>query len=72
MKKLTIILMASMLFAACGGGNDNKTAAAPDPYDASKKTENGNMISECIKKGELVPDDLIMSIIENRIKQTDC
>ena len=42
MKKLTIILMASMLFAACGGGNDNKTAAAPDPYDASKKTENGN------------------------------
>jgi len=40
--------------------------------EISKKTERGNIISESIKKGELVPDDLIMSIIENRIKQTDC
>ena len=40
--------------------------------EISKKTENGNRISECIKWGDLVPDDLIMNIIENRIKQTDC
>jgi len=40
--------------------------------EISKKTERGVIISESIKKGELVPDDLIMSIIETRIKQTDC
>lgn len=40
--------------------------------EISKKTDNGNLIQDCIHKGELVPDDLIMSIIENRIKQTDC
>ncbi len=33
--------------------------------EISKKTERGQIISENIKKGELVPDDLIMSIIEN-------
>ena len=36
--------------------------------EISKKTERGNIISDAIKKGELVPDDVIMSIIENRIK----
>lgn len=40
--------------------------------EISKKTERGQIISESIKKGELVPDDLIMSIIENWIKKTDC
>jgi len=40
--------------------------------EISKKTERGNIISDAIKKGELVPDDVIMSIIENWIKQTDC
>lgn len=41
MKKLATMLSAAILFAACGGGkNDN--AVAPDPYDATKKTESGN------------------------------
>ena len=39
MKKLIIMLSASCLFAACGGGKTDNAAA--DPYDA-KKTETGN------------------------------
>jgi len=39
MKKLIIMLSASCLFVACGGGKTDK--AATDPYDA-KKTETGN------------------------------
>lgn len=41
MKKLALILSAAILFAACGSGKTDSGAVA-DPYDASKKTENGN------------------------------
>lgn len=41
MKKLIVILAASVAFAACGGGKSGKDAAA-DPYDAKKTTETGN------------------------------
>lgn len=41
MKKLIIILSASLVFAACGGGG-SKDAATADPYDANKKTDTGN------------------------------
>jgi cytochrome c5 len=41
MKKLIIILSASLMFAACGGGGSKDTAAA-DPYDANKKADTGN------------------------------
>jgi len=40
--------------------------------EISKKTENGNKIADCIKRGDLVPDAIIMNIIENWIMQTDC
>ncbi len=36
--------------------------------EISKKTETGKKIAESIKNGELVSDDVIMSLIENRIK----
>ena len=42
MKKLILLLTIGALAAACGGGKGDNAAAAPDPYDASKKTENGN------------------------------
>lgn len=42
MKKLVMLLSISLVIAACGGGKSDNTAAAPDPYDASKKTEIGN------------------------------
>jgi len=40
--------------------------------EISKKTERGQTISTSIQNGELVPDDLIMSIIERRLSETDC
>jgi len=42
--------------------------------EINRKTERGRTISQCINKGELVPDDLIMNIIERRLmySKTDC
>ncbi len=40
--------------------------------EISQKTERGSTISQCIADGELVPDDVIMGIIERRLNQTDC
>lgn len=42
MKKLALLFSAAIVVAACGGGNNKEAAAAPDPYDATKKTETGN------------------------------
>lgn len=42
MKKLVMLLTLAAFIGACGGGKSNDGAAAPDPYDATKKTENGN------------------------------
>jgi len=32
-----------------------------------RKTDKGQVISQAISKGELVPDDVILSIIEERL-----
>ena len=42
MKKLAGILFLGILIASCGGGAGSDTKAAADPYDATKKTDNGN------------------------------
>ena len=34
--------------------------------------ENGKIISKCIDSGEAVPDNIVNSLIENRLKQSDC
>lgn len=40
--------------------------------EIASKTENGRAISRVISTGELVPDDIIISLVEQRIKQSDC
>ena len=40
--------------------------------EISKRTEEGTIISNAINKGELVPDDTILNIIERRLGRTDC
>lgn len=42
MKKLALIFSTVIIIAACGGGKDDAAGKAADPYDAAKKTENGN------------------------------
>lgn len=42
MKKLIMLLTIGAVIAACGGGKSGDKTAASDPYDASRKTENGN------------------------------
>jgi len=38
----------------------------------SKKTELGAKAKRFMEKGELVPDDLVVSMIEERLKRSDC
>ncbi len=42
MKKLAVILFVGILITSCGGGADSDTKATEDPYDATKKADNGN------------------------------
>ena len=42
MKKLAVILFMGILITSCGGGAVSDTKANEDPYDATKKTDNGN------------------------------
>ena len=42
MKKLAVILFLGVLIASCGGGAGSDTKATTDPYDATKKTDDGN------------------------------
>ena len=51
MKKLAIVLFLGALIASCGGGAGSDTKATADPYDATKKTDNGNQ-SYDPKRGE--------------------
>ena len=37
-----------------------------------KKTTRGKEISEFVAKGELVPSNTVISLVENRLKQSDC
>ena len=37
----------------------------------AKKTVNGNIAKEYMNKGELVPDDIVISIMEERLKEND-
>ncbi len=41
-------------------------------FHTSKKTELGKQVSYFIEKGTLVPDDLTMQIVIERLKQEDC
>ena len=36
------------------------------------KTELGIQVEECINKGKLVPDELVIEIVKERIKEKDC
>ncbi len=38
----------------------------------SSQTDLGNQVGECLRRGELVPDDLVIGIVEQRIGQPDC
>ena len=51
MKKLAVILFLGVLIASCGGGAGSDTKATTDPYDATKKTDDGNP-SYDLKRGE--------------------
>ncbi len=44
MKKLAVILFLGILVTSCGGGAGagSDTKSTQDPYDATKKTDNGN------------------------------
>ena len=42
MKKLAVILFMGILITSCGGGAGSDTKATEDPYDATKKADNGN------------------------------
>ena len=35
-------------------------------------TERGKRVKECLNKNKLVPDEIICSLVESRIKQSDC
>lgn len=39
---------------------------------AAKKTELGQRVKEYMDKGELVPDDIVVKVVEERLKQPDC
>jgi len=39
---------------------------------AAKKTELGFKVKEYMDKGELVPDDIVVRVVEERLKQSDC
>ncbi len=42
MKKLAVMLFLGICIASCGGGAGSDKKATADPYDATKKTDNGN------------------------------
>ncbi len=39
---------------------------------AAKQTELGRKVKEYMDKGELVPDDIVVKVVEGRLKQPDC
>ena len=41
-------------------------------YNIKERTEIGLIAKSFIDKGQLVPDDVTMKIVENRIKESDC
>ena len=40
--------------------------------EVTKKTDRGLQIQDRIEMGEMVEDEIIMSLIEKRLKETDC
>jgi adenylate kinase len=40
--------------------------------EIKKKTDLGNEVDAILKKGELVPDDIMLKIIRNRLTERDC
>lgn len=40
--------------------------------EIAKKSTRGKIIAECISKGELVPSTIVISLVEHRLKQSDC
>ncbi|MFH1337208.1 MAG: adenylate kinase [Candidatus Zixiibacteriota bacterium] len=40
--------------------------------EVKQNSELGKLAFPCMKKGELVPDEIILRMMEKRIKQTDC
>ena len=40
--------------------------------EIKRNKQAGQTIAECIARGELIPDGLVNSVIEQRIKQSDC
>lgn len=40
--------------------------------EIEKNPEVGKIISSCIDKGEMVPDNIVNNLIEQRLKQSDC
>ena len=37
-----------------------------------KKPELAQVLAQCLKEGKLVPESIIIPLIEHRIKQSDC
>ena len=40
--------------------------------EIGRKVKNSMLIKNCIEGGEQIPDDIIISLVEKRIKQSDC
>jgi adenylate kinase len=40
--------------------------------EVGKKTDNGVKIKKVLSAGDLVPDEIIISLVEQRLKQSDC
>jgi adenylate kinase len=40
--------------------------------EIASKTDEGIIIADCIKKGQLVDDDIVVELIEQRIQKSDC
>ena len=77
--------MKLILLGAPGAGKGTQAAKIAEAYDIpaistgqiireaiAAKTELGNKMKTFIDKGELVPDDVVVGIVKERLKRDDC
>lgn len=77
--------MKLILLGAPGAGKGTQAAKIAECYDIpaistgqiireaiAAKTELGNMMKSFIDKGELVPDDVVVGMVKERLKNDDC
>lgn len=77
--------MKLILLGAPGAGKGTQAAKIAEEYDIpaistgqiireaiAAKTELGNKMKSFIDKGELVPDDVVVGMVKERLKEDDC